>query len=597
MSTVGKKRSTRSGRVASLELPPGKLEQTLDSLKRGDVSLRLALCVLAAIALWAVTCSWAPPFSFREGYVPNRDITARIAFRQADPVATQEAQRRAAVREPVVYKQDAKGLQLLAANLQHALTAIAAANAVGEVSPEIWKQFAPTTPPSTPGDPAQPAKPAQADTEQQEEEFQALRAAIGGPMGLAAIEQGVTKALLRYEQYGVLERLPEDHGELNRQEIAVYTPGTPKPFLVPVSEVLLGDGAVLERRLKESLPTAAVPPVFRWLLPRMKGTLEFDEQATQLAREKAIAEVPEQYKYFEPHQVLAPASKPLDPLALNILTLEYREYIAQLGWPQRVERSFAVFGLLATIFGLSGYYFYLHERRIINDLFRLVILLVGSIAAVALVRWVSADPWRAELIPLLLFGMTMAIAYHRDVALLLSVALALIVVTATGHGLGEFMILMSVVASAIVQLGHIRSRSKLIKVGAVSAIVALACTIGVGLLDEQPLEWPLLNYATRNALWTLAAGFLITGLLPMIEKLFGVLTEISLLEWSDISHPLLQELVRRAPGTYNHSINVASIAEAAAESVGACGLLVRVGAYFHDIGKMLKPHYFSENQG
>jgi hypothetical protein len=64
-----------------------------------------------------------------------------------------------------------------------------------------------------------------------------------------------------------------------------------------------------------------------------------------------------------------------------------------------------------------------------------------------------------------------------------------------------------------------------------------------------------------------------------------------------VAHPLLQELVRRAPGTYNHSINVASIAEAAAGAIGANGLLVRVGAYFHDIGKMLKPGYFVENQG
>ncbi len=88
-----------------------------------------------------------------------------------------------------------------------------------------------------------------------------------------------------------------------------------------------------------------------------------------------------------------------------------------------------------------------------------------------------------------------------------------------------------------------------------------------------------------------------TGLLPFIEKSFGVLTDISLLEIGDISHPLLQELVRRAPGTYNHSINVAAIGEAAADAIGARGLLVRVGAYFHDIGKMLKPQYFAENQG
>src|SRR5690606_38996785 len=80
------------------------------------------------------------------------------------------------------------------------------------------------------------------------------------------------------------------------------------------------------------------------------------------------------------------------------------------------------------------------------------------------------------------------------------------------------------------------------------------------------------------------------------EKMFGVLTDMSLLEIGDPSHPLLQELVRRAPGTYNHSINVASLGEAAAEAIGARGLLVRVGAYFHDIGKMLKPQYFAENQ-
>ena len=82
-----------------------------------------------------------------------------------------------------------------------------------------------------------------------------------------------------------------------------------------------------------------------------------------------------------------------------------------------------------------------------------------------------------------------------------------------------------------------------------------------------------------------------------VEKIFDVQTDISLLELGDAAHPLLQELVRRAPGTYNHSINVASIGEAAAEAIGANGLLVRVGAYFHDIGKMLKPAYFIENQG
>jgi putative nucleotidyltransferase with HDIG domain len=85
--------------------------------------------------------------------------------------------------------------------------------------------------------------------------------------------------------------------------------------------------------------------------------------------------------------------------------------------------------------------------------------------------------------------------------------------------------------------------------------------------------------------------------LPFIEQVFDIQTDISLLELGDVAHPLLQELVRRAPGTYNHSINVASIADSAAEAINCNGLLVRVGAYFHDIGKMLKPGYFVENQG
>jgi len=76
-----------------------------------------------------------------------------------------------------------------------------------------------------------------------------------------------------------------------------------------------------------------------------------------------------------------------------------------------------------------------------------------------------------------------------------------------------------------------------------------------------------------------------------------VQTDLSLLELGDASHPLLRRLAQRAPGTYNHSINVASIGEAAADAIGAHGLLVRVGAYFHDIGKMFKPEYFIENQG
>jgi len=97
-------------------------------------------------------------------------------------------------------------------------------------------------------------------------------------------------------------------------------------------------------------------------------------------------------------------------------------------------------------------------------------------------------------------------------------------------------------------------------------------------------------------MWGSLAGFLLTGVLPLVERCFSFVTDISLLELADGSHPLLQELVRRAPGTYTHCMTVATLAETSAEAIGANPLLVRVGSYFHDIGKMMKPHYFIENQ-
>src|SRR5262249_56237256 len=102
--------------------------------------------------------------------------------------------------------------------------------------------------------------------------------------------------------------------------------------------------------------------------------------------------------------------------------------------------------------------------------------------------------------------------------------------------------------------------------------------------------------AGRNCLWCLLGGFVLCGSLPLVERCFGVVTDVSLVELANSSHPLLQELIRRAPGTYTHSMTVATLAEAAAEAVGANVLLARVGSYFHDVGKMLKPHYFLENQ-
>jgi hypothetical protein len=93
----------------------------------------------------------------------------------------------------------------------------------------------------------------------------------------------------------------------------------------------------------------------------------------------------------------------------------------------------------------------------------------------------------------------------------------------------------------------------------------------------------------------IGTAVVVSGILPMLEHLFKITTEISWLEMSDLNHPLLKRLSLEAPGTYHHSLAVANLAEAAAESVGGNPSICRVSSYFHDIGKLVKPLYFTEN--
>jgi putative nucleotidyltransferase with HDIG domain len=193
-------------------------------------------------------------------------------------------------------------------------------------------------------------------------------------------------------------------------------------------------------------------------------------------------------------------------------------------------------------------------------------------------------------------AMILAIAFNQPFALIVSGSMALITSLAQGAGMErQFLVLISGLTVAILLLRNVRTRSRLVHIGFYAGLTYALMTFAVGMLTNQ--TWPMIGYdALQRFMLGLVSGLLMSGLLPFVERMFSVITDISLLEQTDASHPLLQELVRRAPGSYTHSITVATLAEAAAEAIGANPLLTRVGACFHDIGKMLKPHYFVENQ-
>ena len=590
MSNAVRKR-TRSERVAALDLPPGLVERTWEYLQRADVLVRLGLLVLTALALWLITGGWAPPLSYRTDYTPLRNIVARVAFKKPDPQSTAEAKERARRGAKSVFEQDKGPLVQLRAGLQNQVERVLKVQSLAELEDGVWQEFFAASKPEAPPRPR----------EDEEQHFQAFREGLVGKDALKTLEKAVADAMLPLEQHGLLKDLPQELKDSNQKEIDVYPKGglpeERQPF--KVSDVLLKDAESLHRRLNSAIESPEVAGrVFDWLRPQLIPTLSLNVEETRRARDEAESRVQEKYTPFAPGDLIVKAGSPLNADSMELLRLEHATLVANLTFGQQLSYSLATLGMFVALSTLCGVYVLCYERKLIDSMKQFVIFLILVILAVALAMFAARDNLRAELIPLLLFGMTISIAYHQESALLFSAALALIVVVAIGQGLNEFIILTAAVATAILLVGPIRSRWKLIYVGFCVGFVALLTTIGVATLAEQPFKTVALPDALRFGLWSLFAAILMSGgLLPCVERLFGVQTDLSLLELADISHPLLQELVRRAPGTYNHSINVASIAEAAAESIGARGLLVRVGAYFHDIGKMLKPGYFVENQG
>jgi len=149
---------------------------------------------------------------------------------------------------------------------------------------------------------------------------------------------------------------------------------------------------------------------------------------------------------------------------------------------------------------------------------------------------------------------------------------------------------------------QVRRRSRLIRAGfgVGIAIWLLSLTFGgigpIDFLNPAGIDWQMLGIQSALAIGNgIVTATIVGGILPIVEHLFQVTTDISWLEASDLNHPLLRRMTIEAPGTYHHSLVVANLAEAAAESIGANATLCRVCSYFHDVGKLVKPDYYTEN--
>ena len=198
-------------------------------------------------------------------------------------------------------------------------------------------------------------------------------------------------------------------------------------------------------------------------------------------------------------------------------------------------------------------------------------------------------------IPFALGAIIIAVLINRNVALILSVFTAFLIAFLFEEKITFplYCFLGSVAASY--RVVHSHQRSAFLRAGVFLGFINMATIVCINFLSGNFLNDMLIKLL-MGFTGGILTGIMVAGITPVFESLFGFITDIRLLELANLNQPLFQKMVIEAPGTYHHSIIVASLVEAAGDVIGANSLLAKVSAYYHDIGKLTKPQYFIENQ-
>jgi putative nucleotidyltransferase with HDIG domain len=338
----------------------------------------------------------------------------------------------------------------------------------------------------------------------------------------------------------------------------------------------------------EAMTVAAVQPTF-----------VYDADQSVLAANNAADRLPESewtIQYYKNEPIVHKGI--IEMHDWKVLQTENKAFIASLdgeaGW--KSKSGVALMALLMTI-AMSCYTAAFqpkvvsrHGKAVAIGVLMLAMLLLAQLAGLG-----TGPIYLFSVTPTLLVGMILSIAYDQRFAVGLGSIHALLVTVGLDQRIGFFLTLWVGLIFSCFMLRELRSRSRLIEIGGVAAIAMMMATMAWGLISLDSWSYILSNVEYVGAAG-FATGFVVLGTLPFIEKAFRITTGMTLLELADFSHPLLRRLALEAPGTYNHSLQVATLAEAAAEAVGANSLLCRVAAYYHDVGKINKPDYFVENQ-
>ncbi|MCA1200691.1 HD family phosphohydrolase [Priestia flexa] len=207
------------------------------------------------------------------------------------------------------------------------------------------------------------------------------------------------------------------------------------------------------------------------------------------------------------------------------------------------------------------------------------------------------------LAPVAVGGILLRVLMNEKIAIISSIIFAICgsiifngeLTTAFNMNIGIYFLISNI--TAILFLMDKQRKARVLQAGLVVALMNVIVSLSIIFIKNGQLDTMELGYYSLMAMASgIISSVLAIGLLPFFESGFGILSTMKLIELSSPNHPLLRKILTETPGTYHHSVMVANLSEAACETIGANGLLARVGAYYHDIGKTKRPQYFIENQ-
>jgi putative nucleotidyltransferase with HDIG domain len=320
----------------------------------------------------------------------------------------------------------------------------------------------------------------------------------------------------------------------------------------------------------------------------IRPNLFLNEEETEKRRQEAISSVNKVERTIQIGQIIIRKG--------DIVTSEDIAILNALGLQNPKINFSNIIGiiLITTIcFSLLILYLNYYYPDIYKDINKLILL---SIICIFIVLFAKITlQVSGYLIPIASASMLIAISFSFEIAILVTVILSFLISFIPG---GEMNYTIVLIVSGIVSIYSIRSatqRSSLTRAGLMIAGVNIVAISALGLINNE-------NYylILKDNLWGILNGFLAViltiGILPFLESFFDITTSFKLMELSNPNQPLLKKLIVEAPGTYHHSIVVGNLSETAAEEIGGNGLLARVGALYHDIGKIKRPYFFIENQ-